>query len=166
MRLRKALVILLAALAAAGQDADTWANIPREADSCLASQVERWHTDGHSFHIAKYGVLAAQSRWTNLRFALPKSWALIKVWKNLSPFRNRSPMPRMLADAFTAVALAWARREPKLVGLLTIAAVLVQVGLAALLRAGGNHSSTRKGPDDQRFFGNRGQSALAERNLR
>lgn len=44
-------------------------------------------------------------------------------------------MPRMLADAFTAVALAWATREPKLTGLLMIA-VLVHVGFAALLRVG------------------------------
>ena len=84
MRLRKALVILWAALAAAGQYADTWANKPREADSWLATQVERWQTDRHSFHIAKYGFLAAQSLWTNLLVALPKSWALIKVPKSLA----------------------------------------------------------------------------------
>lgn len=79
IRLRKASVIRVVALAAAGQDADTWANIPREADSWLATQVERWHTDGHSSHIGKYGALAAQSRWTNLRYALPRPWPLIKV---------------------------------------------------------------------------------------
>ena len=62
---------------------------------------------GEPLYVYRHLVVFCQQQYPTLRPAMSEAWNLLSRWEVVNPVTHRPPLPKMILDAFLAVAWSW-----------------------------------------------------------
>ena len=86
-------------------DVEALSGSGEEMSCALIGFIQDLYEVGGALWVGTHAVLAAQTRWRNLRGQLRPAWDSIQSWKMLVPLTPRVPLPEVLLEAIARWAV-------------------------------------------------------------